>query len=777
MALDANNDRSDSPVVIGRRSARLSVIVPLTIRGVASNGKAFKENTWTISVNKQGARLFAFHEPSVGDEITLENPVLGRTAKGRVVRVCEKRFPEDPYEIAIELADAQNVWGVKFPPEDWQRERPVASASHPPAKAAQTPVPSQGSNVPASGETRAEEANRLARGPEQASNGANDQAEKFDQVSLAITGLSRFARQAEGGADRQAAPGDERPFGQKEPLSTAYYLEALRLLEDRIERVYTLERDFEALGSRIENSRAELEGLLSKIRGAEGRWDEEAERIRHDIQEASEQALKSSLETAKLKIQKDIVSASSAAIEGAQKRFQEESRTGSEEFLRTLQGRVAGFTMEAPSKLFSELRARADELVEKAKAEITCAMEAHMVGLRDNFRKLAEEMSSSHLSEAEKSLRTAGESITAKLAESLKGRAEGALREQEAVLHQKLGEISKELATDFRMNLADLSTEALEGSQNYTEIRFRSLKAEVDEALSKTQEQHLTEAADRLRKLSEEVFQTLAAQLQKATGGEVERIREGLVAAVKEQAFEDLRQELRAVGQATLDALLLDAKATSEECRAHLRKVLLEFQEQSERDLGAHFQSILDRQREAFREQLRIESSAASERILGEIKTSTERIAKEASDTIYKQVGLVTVAMKGWSDDTRTQVESYCQKSLADLQQRVREFSRASMSAYYAELRFLAKNLSAPLEEACRLFKGVEKVLTVRPDEPPEGSTPKFSTPEIASLELSAEELRARQEQSHSDISGFAERSEPDSTNEPQPHANSPNLT
>ena len=46
-----------------------------------------------------------------------------RSARGRVNRICEKRFAEDPFEVCVELLEAQTVWGVRLPPEDWAEER------------------------------------------------------------------------------------------------------------------------------------------------------------------------------------------------------------------------------------------------------------------------------------------------------------------------------------------------------------------------------------------------------------------------------------------------------------------------------------------------------------------------------------------------------------------------------------------------------------------------------------------------------------------------------
>src|SRR5207248_4431722 len=105
-----NPDEHEVPTIVGRRSTRLSMILPITIKGTTGDGQSFKENTWTIGINKQGARIASFHRLTVGDEIVIENPLLGHTAKARVIRVGEKRFPEDPYEVGVELLEPRNVW-------------------------------------------------------------------------------------------------------------------------------------------------------------------------------------------------------------------------------------------------------------------------------------------------------------------------------------------------------------------------------------------------------------------------------------------------------------------------------------------------------------------------------------------------------------------------------------------------------------------------------------------------------------------------------------------
>jgi len=736
---------SDSPdiPVVGRRSARLSVIIPITIKGVARNGTPFKENTWTISVNKQGARLFAFHEPSVGDEVAIENPVLGRTAKARVVRVCEKRFPEDPYEIAIELTDAQNVWGVKFPPEDWQKEKP-------------TPPPARGPAA-APGAPRTE---------------ANQQLEKFTQFNLAMTGLSRFARQAGEGAGKEVPPGEEKPpgpSGQAEILSPAYYQEALRLLEDKVKKIHSLEQDLESLLKRLEDSRAEVELSLTKIHDTAQQWSADTERIRRDVKETAEQALASSLEKAKLKIQEDIASASSVVTGQAQKRLQDEIPAAVESLLQTAETRLFGLKEEALSTYSSEFQIKHAELTEKANGEIRRLTETHAVSFSEKLKTVAEEISLSLCGQVEKSLESAAQSVAGRHLVLLKEQAQSVhtelgtsirqnlhqaqqevqeqvtnaeeelrlLREQEAEVarvgiaqslqealqalkkgateglaeletgRQKLELNSHELLEDFRKHLAELSTRALDGSRNYTETRLQGLRAEVEEAIGQAREKGFQEASDRFQKASEEALRSSLGHLQQATNGELQRIREGLAASEKE-VVDGVKKQLVSVGQSTLESLLQDAKTASEEYRAYLRKVSLEFREGGEQDLVARLQSTLDGQRATVIAQFQKEATAARDRLSAEVKTQAEQMVQEASDTMYKHVGVAAVTIKSWSEDARAQLENYFQKFLAERLEQIGEFSRASLSAYRSELRTLTAEFSRRLENASRLLQGLE---------------------------------------------------------------------
>ena len=113
-----SHDPAAIPVLVRRRSTRLSTAVPLSLIGKDPTGSGFQEHTFTLSVNKHGAEIATSHLLSPDSEIVIENHTLSRRSRARVVRRREKRSANSPYEVCVELLDPQNIWGVRFPPPD-----------------------------------------------------------------------------------------------------------------------------------------------------------------------------------------------------------------------------------------------------------------------------------------------------------------------------------------------------------------------------------------------------------------------------------------------------------------------------------------------------------------------------------------------------------------------------------------------------------------------------------------------------------------------------------
>lgn len=108
-----------------RRSTRLTIGLPIVVSGRDAQGNSFTEQTQTIVVNKQGGRISLHREMRLKDPLMVSNPKLQCTANTVVVSLGKPRASGDPWEVAIELLEPQNIWGVSFPPSDWEEGPPL----------------------------------------------------------------------------------------------------------------------------------------------------------------------------------------------------------------------------------------------------------------------------------------------------------------------------------------------------------------------------------------------------------------------------------------------------------------------------------------------------------------------------------------------------------------------------------------------------------------------------------------------------------------------------
>jgi len=810
MAPISREDDSDVPVVVGRRSARLSVIVPITVRGTDANGQTFKENTWTIAVNKHGGRLATFHQLAPGDQVVIENPVLGRTSKARVIRVCEKRFPEDPYEICVELMEAQNVWGVKFPPEDWQKERPTAVGTRPVEKAP-GPAPTPRPASPSIGTARAAETGKPAEVPPVPPPESGERPEKFNQFNLALTALSRFAQQADAAAPPRPSPPEDKqaePARQIVPPARVSLQDAVKHLEDL---AHSLEQEFATLMDRLRVSRVDLEGLLSKAQGVQQDWQSEIEKARKNIQQASWLALQSALETLDERAREKLESALTSFTEETRKRVQAETGAALEAFSKEVRARRTGLTDEGIAKLTSELQASQIQATERAKSETTRLIETTTVGLNEKFKKSVDEMLPLLRTDMEKSLEKSAAQLIGRLTQSFQEQIQRTYRSEESSLRQSLQKIQREIreevanaavkarqhcaqeaeavgttigrhvdtaidslnaateeaaaklqtasqrmelsvkeqVEDYRKQLATLSATALEGFRNHAEAQLKGLQAEVEEALRKSEEKHAKESSGRLQKIGEEVLESSAQELQKQANDGLEMFSEQLQTSGKE-LIEETQKQFQALTQTTLASLAEEAKAAAEEYRAELQKTLQELHDRSAHDLEAHLQTTLDTQRESIRAHLQKEADSTRERTVTRIKSESQQVVQESSDMMYKQVGVAAAAMKDWTDGARARLETYFQKSMELFQEQIGDLSKAALEKHRTEAAALANGLHDRLQQAARLV-GVSEAVDAKPPKVPDDlyqtSPPQLRPQAEEHLDPFAEQLKARQEQ------------------------------
>jgi PilZ domain len=114
--------QSADPGTQKRRSTRIVQAVPITVTGTDALGQPFKERTTTVMVNCHGCKYQSKHYVPKNSMVKLDipRPEGGPlSTQGRVVWVQRPRTVRELFQIGLEFDTPGNVWGIAFPPEDW----------------------------------------------------------------------------------------------------------------------------------------------------------------------------------------------------------------------------------------------------------------------------------------------------------------------------------------------------------------------------------------------------------------------------------------------------------------------------------------------------------------------------------------------------------------------------------------------------------------------------------------------------------------------------------
>jgi hypothetical protein len=132
---------SNQPSIERRRSERILESLPLTVRGIDLLGQPFEERTITLAFNLQGCRYTSKHHLPRNTWVTLDlsQSAPGQQARARAdqhanlrARVAWVQRPHsirDFFQIAVELENPANVWGLDNPPADWTQTEPELHSS------------------------------------------------------------------------------------------------------------------------------------------------------------------------------------------------------------------------------------------------------------------------------------------------------------------------------------------------------------------------------------------------------------------------------------------------------------------------------------------------------------------------------------------------------------------------------------------------------------------------------------------------------------------------
>jgi hypothetical protein len=99
-----------------RRSERLLITVPIRVEGVDRNGEKFSEETRTLVINRQGARIYLKRAVAPGATLLITTTVARRSAKFRLVGPTQP-VSSDVGEWGVECLESNcDLWGIGFPP-------------------------------------------------------------------------------------------------------------------------------------------------------------------------------------------------------------------------------------------------------------------------------------------------------------------------------------------------------------------------------------------------------------------------------------------------------------------------------------------------------------------------------------------------------------------------------------------------------------------------------------------------------------------------------------
>lgn len=110
-----------------RRTHRIQITMPVIVRG-SSGGRAFEEETHTVSVNANGCMVRLGAHVTRTQHISIVNPKTAEELPCKVTYIGQRDGTKT--EVGLEFSEASPLfWRIAFPPEDWdpsERKRPSA---------------------------------------------------------------------------------------------------------------------------------------------------------------------------------------------------------------------------------------------------------------------------------------------------------------------------------------------------------------------------------------------------------------------------------------------------------------------------------------------------------------------------------------------------------------------------------------------------------------------------------------------------------------------------
>jgi hypothetical protein len=524
--------KTDSSSTAGRRSTRLAIAIPIALTGKDADDRTFKENSRTVIINKQGAKVVTFHQLALGSEVMVENRALGRSAKATIVWLGDRKSSKDPQEVGLQLYEAQNIWGIDFAPEDWQEGPPIGEGGQrlETVPAPDTAATSAAASPPASEAAKLEGATGAIVPP------AVPEAleERFRQVEHRLAMLEQQLQSALATVQQLSQTPGAAPQGQ---VDTRPFEAALSLSVQDFQKQVREES---------ENAAVQLREVTQQETERAGKLIGEHARRATSALEAHRQKLQAQVEDLQGQIDKTFTEARDKGLRDIESTLQKSAAALLDSAARDLEKRVGG----TASRLIAELQAAAKTLVDDTRLQFEMAKQSALESLTQDAKQVAkdypvqvrkqlQEFQDQRSHEMEEHLQKALEKQRQAVLKQIQLVGEEAANKAVAQLKARCDQVIKEVAAALGEEggpaatiLKDWEEQAQAKVDTYSQLLDGSFQASVEA---------LQEQAGRLSSTVLETVQGDAQNLLKQLQAHLDQAGRGLL----EQSQKELEEKIR----------------------------------------------------------------------------------------------------------------------------------------------------------------------------------------------------------------------------------------
>jgi hypothetical protein len=593
MGIPLKLGKPDSSSAAGRRSSRLAIAIPIALSGKDASDRPFKENSRTVIINKQGAKIVTFHQLALGSEVMVENRALGRSAKATIVWLGDRKSSKDPQEVGVQLYEAQNIWGIDFAPEDWQEGPPIGEGGQRLQKlpATDTAAVSAGASPPASEAARLEEATEALAPPvavpenfEERFRQAEQRLAKLEQQLQGILAtIQQLPQTAPGGAPQGQV--DTRPIEAALHESVQNFQKQVREESDnaavQLREITQKEAEHvsKLIGEQAQRATSALEAhqqdLQAQVEGLQGQIDKAFAEARdsglRDVEGMLQKTAAGLVDSAARDLEKRVGGTASrliAELQAAAKALVDDTRM---QFEMTRQSVVEGLTQDAkqvakdyPVQVRKQLQDFQDQRTHELEAHLQKALEKQRQAVLKQIQLVGEDAANKAVAQ----LKTQCDQVVQEVAETLGkegGPAATILKDWEEQAQAKLGAYSQLLDGSFQASVEALQDQAgrlsgtvLENVHGDAQNLLKELQTHLDQAGRGLLEQSQKELEGKIREFTLKQLEESDAEFDKRNAENMELAIEQL-----KEKQEELVTEATEMFRSTLGQMLLGPQSAA----------------------------------------------------------------------------------------------------------------------------------------------------------------------------------------------------------------------